>query len=136
MELVEVKKITYYAPAKAYKVELRTIKGSNEFPVIVGTMEAQSIALALEGINLPRPLTHDLICNILNKFDAEIEKIIISNQENSTFFSTIIINSSKNMKIKIDSRPSDAIALALREKSEIYVSKSLIKNLKSNELLI
>ena len=64
MKLVEVIKISYYSPVKAYKVLLREISGHQEFSVIVGTMEAQSIALALEGINLPRPMTHDLICNI------------------------------------------------------------------------
>ena len=136
MRIVEVIKISYYAPAKAYKVILSEINGDQEFPVIVGTMEAQSIALAIEGINLPRPMTHDLICNVLNKFDAKIDKIIIKNQTKGTFFSQIIISNSNNLKIELDSRPSDAIALALRASADIYISDNLMKNVKSNGLLI
>tara|TARA_B100000700_G_C14871316_1_gene773550 strand:- start:386 stop:955 length:570 start_codon:yes stop_codon:yes gene_type:complete len=136
MKLVEVMKISYYAPAKAYKVILSEIKGDEEFPVIVGTMEAQSIALAIEGINLPRPMTHDLICIMLNKFDAKVDKVIIKNQTKGTFFSQIIISNSNNLQIELDSRPSDAISLALRASADIYVSDDLMKNVKSKKILI
>ena len=136
MKSVEVTKISYYPPSKAYKVMLVEANSKQEFPVIVGTMEAQSIALALEGINLPRPMTHDLICNILKQFDARIDKIIIKNQKNGTLFSQIVISYPNNNIIKIDSRPSDAIAIALRLSSKIYISDSLIQNLKSDSLFI
>ena len=136
MRLVEVVNIAYFAPAKAYKVVLREVNGNQEFPVVVGTMEAQSIALAIEGINMPRPMTHDLICNIITKLDASIEKVVIQNQKKGTFYSEVIISNYNGMKIKIDSRPSDAIALALRVSSKIYVSKDFMKNIKSNDFLI
>ena len=136
MKLVEVKKIEYYAPAKAYKVILSEIHGAQEFPLIVGTMEAQSIALAIEGINLPRPMTHDLICNILNEFNSKIEKVIIKNQNKGTFFAQIIIFNSNKLKVELDSRPSDAISLALRASAEIYISDNLMKNVKLEGMLI
>ena len=137
MKLVEVKKIEYYAPAKAYKVILSEIhQGAQEFPLIVGTMEAQSIALAIEGINLPRPMTHDLICNILNEFNSKIEKVIIKNQNKGTFFAQIIIFNSNKLKVELDSRPSDAISLALRASAEIYISDNLMKNVKLKGMLI
>ena len=74
MKLVKVNKISYYSPAKAYKVLLIEEKSSNEFCVIVGTMEAQSIAMAIEKIKLPRPMTHDLIYNILENLIVKSTK--------------------------------------------------------------
>ena len=73
---VEVIKISYYPPSKGYAVLLQEIGGEKQLPIIVGSAEAQAIALALEGIEMPRPMTHDLINDIIDSFDSKIEKVI------------------------------------------------------------
>ncbi len=126
MKLVKVNKISYYASAKAYKVILNEKDGNNEFCVIVGTMEAQSIAMAIEKIKLPRPMTHDLIYNILDEFNCKVHKVEIKNSHNGTYYASIILKHSNNKLVAIDSRPSDAIVLALKTSTNIYVSDKLM----------
>ncbi|MAP67169.1 MAG: hypothetical protein CMF80_05655 [Candidatus Marinimicrobia bacterium] len=132
MKLVKVNKISYYSPAKAYKVLLIEEKSSNEFCVIVGTMEAQSIAMAIEKIKLPRPMTHDLIYNILEKFNCKVHKIEIKGSHNGTYFASIILRYPDNKLLEIDSRPSDAIVIALKTSANIYVCDNLINSQERN----
>ena len=128
MKLVKVNKISYYSSAKAYKVLLLEEKSKNEFCVIVGTMEAQSIAMAIEKIKLPRPMTHDLIYNILEKFNCKVYKVEIKDSQNGTYFASIILKYSDNKLVEIDSRPSDAIVIALKTSTNIYVCDKLMNS--------
>ena len=125
---IEVNKISYHPPSKGYAVLLQEIGGENQLPIVVGSTEAQAIALALEGIEMPRPMTHDLLNEIIISLEAKISKIIINNLLKGTFFAQIILKTKNNKEIKIDSRPSDAITIALKSLAPIFASKKVIKN--------
>jgi bifunctional DNase/RNase len=91
MKRVDVIKIAYFPPSKGYAVILKEWGGDRQLPIIVGSTEAQAIALALENIEMPRPLTHDLLVNILDNVDAEVTKISISELRSGTFYANIEI---------------------------------------------
>ena len=122
---VQVQKISFYPPSKGYAVLLKESLGDRYLPVIVGSFEAQSIALALEEVQMPRPMTHDLFCNIMDELTIEISEVVISELMDGTFFSKISMVSQLGTR-DIDARPSDAIALALRVGAPIYVLESVM----------
>jgi bifunctional DNase/RNase len=95
-------------------------------PIWVGIFEANAIALQLENVTTPRPMTHDLLKNALAELDAQVTRIVISDLRDSTFFAQIRINVSGDRTLELDARPSDAIALALRTEAPIYVSQSVL----------
>ena len=123
---VEIKKISYHPSSRNYAVILNEIGGDRCLPVIVGSFEAQSIALAIEVADTPRPLTHDLICNIINKIKCQLKTVKISNISNGIFYATMEIYSEKLGQINVDARPSDAIAVAIRLQSPIFVSEEIM----------
>ena len=88
---IEVNKISYHPPSKGYAVLLQEIGGEKQLPIVVGSTEAQSIALAMEGIDMPRPMTHDLIKDIIDSFDSKISKVVVNNLARGTFFAQIFI---------------------------------------------
>ncbi len=96
-------------------------------PIWVGVFEANAIALQIERIDTPRPLTHDLIKNILLQLDANVDKIVVTDLQENTFYAVIHLRMNGD-RITIDSRPSDAIALALRTDAPIYVTEEVINN--------
>ncbi len=104
-------------------------------PLWIGMLEAHSIALAVEGTDLPRPMTHDLILNICKLFNAAISEIIITDLRDNTFYSTIYISTETEI-IPMDARPSDAIALAIRSSAPIYLKNELADNMLSISELI
>ena len=126
MNLVEVKRISYYPPSKGYAVLLQEKDGTRSLPIIVGSSEAQAIALYLEGVDMPRPMTHDLLINVLEILDSEINRVSIARMDNGTFFAEIKVTNVQLGEIVIDSRPSDALAIALRSLSPIYVSDEVM----------
>ena len=126
MNLVEVKRISYYPPSKGYAVLLQEKDSSRSLPIIVGSSEAQAIALYLEGVDMPRPMTHDLLINILEILETEINQVTIARMKDGTFFAEIEVSNSQIGEIVIDSRPSDAIAVALRTSTSIYVSDEVM----------
>jgi hypothetical protein len=101
----------------AYALILREVNGTRRLPIIIGAAEAQSIALEMEGIKPPRPLTHDLMKNLITAFGAELQDIVIDDLRDGTFYAKLNIDNQQ-----IDSRPSDAIALAVRYGVQIFVS--------------
>lgn len=101
-------------------------KDTNVLPIGIGKLEAQSIAIPIEGITVPRPMTHDLLKSAIEELGGETEKIIITGIEKDTYFAEIHIDQN-GKNIVIDSRPSDAIALALRCDVPIYMKFQLIE---------
>jgi len=99
-------------------------EGKKLLPIWIGPFEANSIALALENVVTPRPLTHDLIKNILDNLNIKVQKIVIHSLIEGTFYATIFLENGDKV-IEIDSRPSDAMAIALRTKSPIYVESKV-----------
>ena len=127
MNLVEVKRISYYPPSKGYAVLLQEKDSNRSLPIIVGSNEAQAIALYLEGVDMPRPMTHDLLINVLDLLESDIKQVTIARMKNGTFFAEIEVSNSQVGDIMIDSRPSDAIAVALRTMTPIYVSEEVME---------
>ncbi len=103
-----------------YALILKAINSNKRVPIIIGGAEAHSIALELEGYSVPRPLTHDLLKNVITSLGGEVIEVNIVDLRDNTFFANIIIEQS-GLTIEIDARPSDAIALALRTNSPIYI---------------
>ena len=112
------------------------LKDSEEkraLPIWVGIFEANAIALELEKIATPRPMTHDLIKNILDGLGATVQQIVVNDLKENTFFAVIEVNYSGNM-VNIDARPSDAIALALRVNAPIFVTDKVVSKAKSMDI--
>lgn len=95
-------------------------------PIWIGVFEANAILLEMEKIKSPRPMTHDLIINFISKLKGKIQKIIINDLLNDTFYAKIEISLNNSEQIVIDARPSDAIALALRVKAPIFVNDKVL----------
>lgn len=110
----------------AYALLLKETYGVRRLPIIIGSFEAQSIALELEGIKPPRPLTHDLIKNFIDNLGVIVIEILINELRDNTFFAKIKFEAS-TMTNEIDARPSDAIAIAVRTGASIYVSEEVMK---------
>jgi bifunctional DNase/RNase len=110
----------------AYALILAEEKGSRRIPIIVGTMEAQSIAIALEKINPPRPLTHDLFSSFLQSFNIRLREVFIYKFEDGIFFSELLFDDGTR-HVRLDSRTSDAIAIALRVQCDIYTTEGIIR---------
>lgn len=110
----------------AYAILLKESGGPRRLPIIIGAFEAQAIALEIEGIKPPRPLTHDLLKQVIENLGGTINEIVIDELRENTFYAKIILEIS-GLTNEIDSRPSDAIALAVRTQSPIYVLESVME---------
>ncbi len=110
----------------AYALLLREIYGQRRLPIIIGQFEAQAIALELEGIKPPRPMTHDLLKTLIDNLGGTVIEIFISELRDNTFYSEINIDVS-SLQNRIDARPSDAIAIAVRTSAPIFVSESVME---------
>ncbi|GAC1388304.1 MAG: bifunctional nuclease family protein [Vulcanimicrobiaceae bacterium] len=106
-------------------VILKDLEGKRFLPILIGPFEATSIALALDGAPVPRPLSHDLMRTLLETLDAKLEQIVIHDIRESTFFAKLVVRSNGELQ-EIDARPSDGIALALRMHAPIFVSDKII----------
>lgn len=109
----------------AYALLLKETYGIRRIPIIIGAYEAQSIALELEGIKPPRPLTHDLMANIIKNLHAVVNEVVITELRDNTFFAKIIFEIS-GLTNEVDSRPSDAIALAVRLGVPIFITEKVM----------
>lgn len=113
--------------AGTYGLVLTEIHGNRRFSVMIGESEAQSIAMKLNNKRPPRPLTHDLINNILLSLQAKLEKILIYNMVNDVFYSELHILQNNETKLILDARTSDAVALAVRCNAPIYISADILQ---------
>lgn len=111
-------------------VILKDSGGGQILPIWVGIYEANAIALEIEKVTTPRPMTHDLIKNVLTGLETGVEKVVVSELRDDTFYAVIWLRRDGET-ITIDSRPSDALALALRLDCPIYVDEQVLKNAKS-----
>jgi bifunctional DNase/RNase len=108
-------------------VILQDVERNTLLPIWVGIFEANAIALQIERVDTPRPMTHDLLKNVLHHFDAEVERIVVTELKDNTFYAVIHLQCGGHPML-IDSRPSDAIALALRTDAPIFVTETVIQN--------
>ncbi len=114
-------------------VILKDKEGERVLPIWVGVFEANAIALQIENISTPRPMTHDLIRNILSEIEADVQRIVVCELRENTFYAMIYLDR-EGETMAIDARPSDAIALALRTKSPIFVEDDVVESAKGLDL--
>jgi uncharacterized protein len=113
-------------------VVLRDLEGQRVLPIWVGVFEANAIAVQIENVTLPRPMTHDLLRNVIADLHGEIERVVVSDLRDNTFFAIIQLQV-RGERVAIDARPSDAIALALRAKAPIFVEEHVIDHARQSE---
>lgn len=116
--------------SKMHIVVLEDLNSERMLPIWIGVFEANAIALKIENISTPRPMTHDLLKSFLDKLNISIEKIVVNDVRDNTFFAQIHCRN-KDQIMTIDSRPSDAIALALRVEAPIFVENEVVKKAQS-----
>ena len=122
---VKVVNVAIDANSKMPVMVLKEKTGEKTLPIWIGLFEAQAIALALENVKPPRPLTHDLTKSLIEKLEGKVDKVVISDLKNNTFYAQILIKKNGE-SIKVDSRPSDAIALALRLNVPIFIDETVL----------
>ena len=110
-------------------VILKDKAGERVLPIWVGIFEANAIALQMENIATPRPMTHDLLRNIITDLEGHVDRVVVSDLKDNTFYAIIHLTV-KGERVVVDARPSDAIALALRTRSPILVEETVIANAK------
>lgn len=130
---MEVKGLTLDPLTNMPIVILKDVNEEKALPIWVGIFEANAIALEMEKVPTPRPMTHDLIKNILDGLKAKVIRVVVNDLKDNTFYANIAL-SINGSEVDIDSRPSDAIALALRVQAPIFVTKKVLKEAKSIDL--
>ncbi len=123
---VRVERVTLDTASNRFVVILRDDAYKRWLPIVVGPAEAQAIALQMENVQPPRPMTHDLVRNILDELDVNISKVIVTKLKDNTYYAKIEIEGN-NKKLEIDARPSDAIAIALRNDTPIFVEDEVLE---------
>jgi len=122
---VELSRIIIDEKRQDQVIVLKEKDGDRQIPIVIGFMEASSIKIKISGVDVPRPMTHDLIRTMLDTLEITIDRVVIHDIKNNTFFAKIhLIKDGK--EYEIDSRPSDAIAMALRMEASIFVSEHVI----------
>ena len=111
-------------------VILRDKEGQKVLPIWVGIFEANAIALQIENVSTPRPMTHDLLRNVIQDLKASVQKVVVCDLQDNTFYALIYLALDGNT-LAVDARPSDAIALALRTRAPIFVEETVIDNAKT-----
>jgi len=128
MVRVRVKALLVDTSNNAPVVLLEGDEDHEVMPIWIGQNEALAISLKLQGKEFERPLTHDLLKSVLNKLNHDLEKVIIDDLSNKTYYATLVLRGPDNEQIRIDSRPSDSIALALRTDSPIFVEDEIFRD--------
>jgi len=113
---------------------LKDVQSDTMLPIWVGAYEANAIALEIEKIAPPRPMTHDLLRNLIAQLGVQVERVVVTSLQDNTFFAEIEMRNSDGDRMVLDSRPSDAIALALRTDCPIYVNMEVIKASSRNSM--
>ncbi|MCK4993671.1 MAG: bifunctional nuclease family protein [Candidatus Omnitrophica bacterium] len=108
---------------------LKEKEGQRQMPIIIGVAEAAAIKMKVSNIRPPRPLTHDLLKNILDQMGARLQSVIINKLEGNTFYAQMLLRTADEKIINVDARPSDSIALALRTEAPIFVEEEVFKKL-------
>ncbi len=123
---VELSKIIINEAVDQQIIVLKELGGDRSFPIVIGMTEAMAIERRLKGIELPRPMTHDLLASVIEQMDGRIEKVVISDLANGTFYALLHVDVDGN-KLEIDSRPSDAIALSAGMDVQLFVDEEIFQ---------
>lgn len=123
--LMELSRIFIREMTDMQIIELSEVDGDRTFPIVIGLPEAFAIERRLKGIEIPRPQTHDLLASVIRELGGKLNRIVINDLSEGTFFAKLIINQD-GREIEVDSRPSDAIALGVAEEVPIYVAEHVL----------
>jgi bifunctional DNase/RNase len=115
-------------------VILKDHGGRYQLPIWIGLVEASAIATQLENIQLARPMTHDLMKTLLERVSATVERVEVTELKDETFFASLVVQLADGGELVLDSRPSDAIAIALRTGAKIFVAEEILQNAKAADL--
>ena len=130
---MKVKFLTFDSTSNGFVVLLMDLSNKTGLPIWIGPFEANAIAMKLKKIGSHRPMTHDLIHNILKTLDSQVMKIVVNDLKENTYYALIHLNR-RGEEIVIDSRPSDAIAIALAVDAPIFVSEQVIEKARTIDL--
>jgi bifunctional DNase/RNase len=126
MQQMDIYGVSFDLVGKQPIVLLKTQEGNKFLPIWIGHSEAAAILMRIQGANTPRPMTHDLLSELLGQLDAEVIRVAVTELRDNTFFAVITVQQNGS-EIEIDSRPSDAIALAVRAEAPIFVADDVIE---------
>ncbi len=127
---IELKRIIITETSDQQVIYLKEVAGERSFPIVIGTPEALAIDRRLKGQATPRPQTHELLSDVIEKLDAKLERILISDMQEHTFFARLVIRHNGKM-VEVDSRPSDAIALGVANGVPIFVAEHVMDEVSS-----
>ena len=125
---VELSKIIINEAVDQQIIVLKELEGNRSFPIVIGMMEILAIDRRLKNIQLPRPMTHDLLADVIDQMGGDVEKVVISDLSNGTFYARLHIDTDGEM-VEVDSRPSDAIALGVGIGAPIFVDEQVFENM-------
>ncbi|MDA0839179.1 MAG: bifunctional nuclease family protein [Planctomycetota bacterium] len=127
----ELSKIMIAETSDYHVIWLREKTGAcRDFPILIGLFEAVAIDRKIREVETPRPLTHDLLANTISTLAGELEKVVVTELKNNTFYASLVIRQNGHV-VEVDSRPSDAIALAVRLETPIFVEEAVIDQVTS-----
>ena len=124
---VELSKIIIDEKRQDQIIVLKEKKGDRQFPIVIGFLEASSIKMKLSGLEVPRPMTHDLLIAAIEGLGAKLERLLIDKLVDNTFHAKLELKASDGQIKTIDARPSDGIALAVRSSAQIFVEEEVFK---------
>jgi bifunctional DNase/RNase len=124
---MELSKIIIDEKRQDQVIVLKEKEGDRQFPIIIGFIEASSIKIKLSGVQVPRPMTHDLLLLIIQGLEARLEKLVIDKLVDNTFHAKLVLRDVNGQEKWIDTRPSDGIALAVRAQAPIFVEEEVLK---------
>lgn len=130
---MKVEGLLFDPRSSMYILLLKEIDGDGTLPIWIGKPEADSIALALGGVITPRPLTHDLIKNLLSSIKIRITRVVVTEILDNTYYALIYLTDGER-EVPVDSRPSDAVAIALRVNAPIFVEEDIMERKSTDEL--
>ena len=125
---VELSKIIINEAVDQQIIVLKELEGDRSFPIVIGMTEILAIDRRLKNIQLPRPMTHDLLADVIDQMGGDIEKVVICDLSNGTFYARLHIDTDGEM-VEVDSRPSDAIALGVGIGASIFVDEQVFENM-------
>ena len=129
---IDLARIIIREQADSQIIVLKERDGDRHFPILIGYHEAKAIDRRIRGAQPPRPLTHDLMAKIIDSLDGELEKVVLTDLRDHTFYATLVIRRNGDV-ISVDSRPSDAIALGVANDTAIYVEEHVLRAVCSPE---
>jgi uncharacterized protein len=127
MPQVELSRIVIDEKRQDQIIVLKEKGKDRQFPIVIGLLEASSIKLRLSGTVVPRPMTHDLLAAVIQALGGRVEKVIIDDLVANTFHAKLVVKDSQGREIKIDCRPSDAVAVAVRTQAPIFAEEEVIQ---------